>query len=1221
MFNIVFMFQGFGNELFFRRALQNIDAQFGVSAVFFDTMEIDNSPDEYAKCAEAVRAADFVYLSLHGGLPYFRTFQNLHKDGLSGKPAFLHSEIEDENPELKALGGLVPNVYDKLMKYFRAGGENNMESFLLCALSEIGGLDCTPPPAVFPKRHGIWELADGESEHDRLTRLDKCGKPVIGVLLHFHYVGQEDTQHVRALCEAVRQNGGEPLPVYTNMMPETGFGGLSETIDTYFIEGGNARIDVLIVTTGHSLTALSSPGTGAARVDQSVFAKLGVPVFQAMTTVFSYDEWKSSLTGLDSMLLCSNVYQPEFDGQIITVTFSCSEPVKTPDGVRRMNIPIPGRAEKIAKMATGYARLRRTPMPQRRVAVILHNMPPRADMIGCAFGLDTPESVFNMVEALKREGLKLDFEFSDGQEIIQRITRGLTNDARFLSPAEMFNRCERTVSAKRYKTWFAGLPESVRVKLTLDWGEAPGEFMTVNGEILVPGIHNGNLFIGLQPPRAYEEKAEELYHSTDLVCPHQYIAFYRYLREVFDAHVIVHVGTHGTLEWLPGKEIGLSEACYPEVALGEIPHVYPYIIDVPGEGAQAKRRSDAVIIDHLIPSMTDSGLYGELTAIDDSIAQYDNAKLNDPGKLSGIAAQIWEQAKTLNLTVDLGLDEPDFHGDIDGGIERIHQWLGEIKMTKVKNGLHIFGRPPVGERYADMLRLLVNIRNGDIPSLREGLADALGYDDDRLVDIGRDLFSVFAQAGYAQDAVDPVIEGLGASGDKRKLRGCLMFVADKLTEKLNATTDEITNFIRAVSGEFVPQGPSGAPSRGNAHILPTGRNFYMIDPGAVPTRAAWATGKKLADQLLKKHKDEQGSLPESIAIVVYSGETIKTTGDDIAEIMYLYGVCPVWLGNTDRVIGIEVIPFEELGRPRIDVTLRITGLFRDTFPNLIERIEDAVNLVATLDESYEVNFIKKHLDEDIKNFINDGMNREQAFEMASLRVFGCPPGTYGAGVDIMVNSKKWETSDDLGRAYINWSAHAYGRNIHGKKLTGIFERRMSSVDVTVKNISSFESDMLDDDDYYNYHGGLISAVKSQSGKTPVSYSTNAGDPEKVQTRTIHEDTSRIMRARIANPKWVKGLKEHGYRGAQELSLMVDIVFGWDATSGVIDNWMYDTIAEKFLLNDEIRKWIEEVNPWALHAMSERLLEASRRGMWDASDEILNELKNIFLSADGELEGL
>ena len=447
-----------------------------------------------------------------------------------------------------------------------------------------------------------------------------------------------------------------------------------------------------------------------------------------------------------------------------------------------------------------------------------------------------------------------------------------------------------------------------------------------------------------------------------------------------------------------------------------------------------------------------------------------------------------------------------------------------------------------------------------------------------------------------------------------------------IEEKLNATTGEITNFIRAVKGEFVPQGPSGAPSRGNAHILPTGRNFYMIDPAAIPTRAAWITGIRLADDLLKKHKDDQGSeplrssWPESIAIVVYSGDTIETTGDDIAEIMYLYGVRPVWLGNTDRIIGLEVIPLEELKRPRIDVTLRIIGLFRDTFPNLIERIEDAVNLVATLEEPYEQNFVKKHINDDIRKFMDDGLNREQAFEMARLRVFGCPAGTYGAGVDIMVNSKKWETPEDLGKAYINWSSHAYNSKNHGTKLQKVFERRLSQVDVTVKNICSVESDMFDDDDYYNYHGGLISTIKSQRGKAPISYSTNAGDPEKVQTRTIREDASRIMRARIANPKWANGLMGHGYRGAQELSLMVDIVFGWDATSEVVDNWMYDMIAEKYLLSDEIREWIEEVNPWALHAMCERMLEASQRGMWDASEDILSRLKNIFLSTEGELEG-
>jgi cobaltochelatase CobN len=393
----------------------------------------------------------------------------------------------------------------------------------------------------------------------------------------------------------------------------------------------------------------------------------------------------------------------------------------------------------------------------------------------------------------------------------------------------------------------------------------------------------------------------------------------------------------------------------------------------------------------------------------------------------------------------------------------------------------------------------------------------------------------------------------------------------------------------------------------------------MADPTAIPGRMAWETGKKLGDQLLARYTADEGRLPESVAIVVYSGETIKTTGDDIAEILYLYGVRPVWIGSTSRVTDLEVIPLEELGRPRIDVTLRISGLFRDTFPNLIERIEDAVNMVAALNEDEADNFVKKHILADLDALTKTGIPIGEARELAALRVFGCPPGNYGAGVDIMVNSKKWENADDLGRVYINWSAHAYSRKLHGDKLPQIFSRRLAACDVTVKNISSHESDMLDDDDYYNYHGGLISAVKTLKGSFPSSYSTNAADPNHTETRSVHEDASRIMRARITNPQWIAGLKEHGFRGAQEFAAMVDIVFGWDATSNVIDDWMYESIAAAYVLDDNMRDWLTETNPWVLHAISERLLEAEQRGMWNAKKETLERIRAIYLNTEGELE--
>jgi cobaltochelatase CobN len=574
----------------------------------------------------------------------------------------------------------------------------------------------------------------------------------------------------------------------------------------------------------------------------------------------------------------------------------------------------------------------------------------------------------------------------------------------------------------------------------------------------------------------------------------------------------------------------------------------------------------------------------------------------------------------------------------------LHLWISEIKSSKIRDGLHIFGQTPTGERYKNLLRLLVGVKNGDVPSLRMALAGVNSLDLEELLlnpgilnsdgrsnaqvldsldEEGREIFDILEQADYSIKAIPTALERYPEASRESKavLGNTVTYVLEQLKPRLDATDEEMSSFSVALRGGFAKPGPSGAPSRGNADILPTGRNFYMVDPTAIPSRASWETGQRLARDLLARHAAaHDGEIPEGVSIVVYCGETITTGGDDIAEIMYLYGVRPLWVGSTNRVYSLEAIPIEELGRPRIDVTLRISGLFRDAFPNLIERIEDAVNLVASLDEPESQNFVKKHVNEEVAELVAQGMQVGEAVRLSGMRVFGCPPGTYGAGVDILVTSKQWETGEDLGRAYVNYSSHAYGRAYHGEKLPETFMKRMAKTQVTVKNISSDELDMLSDDDFYNYHGGLIAAARL-AGANPDSYSTSAADVEHVKTRTIHEDTSRIMRMRIQNPKWIEGLKQHGFRGATEFAAMVDIVFGWDATTGVVDDWMYEEIAKTYLLDDELREWIRSVNPWALHAMSERLLEAASRGMWNADADTLEAIREIYLEMDGVMEGV
>ncbi len=1142
---------------------------------------------------------------------------------------------------------IMPEDYAKLYKYYKSGGLNNYANMFKWMANEFsdGCYEVCEPES--PSWNGLYDpWLDTEDENAILEKAISGAKPVIGILIHAGLSHSKDLKHIDALMARIRELGSTPLCVYSGIVPDKNLGceGIKASLERYMMRDGKPIVGAIINTTSFSLSVLSEPGDGSKAKEESIFSMLNVPVLQAMTTFQTYEKWKSSLTGIDGLSMSFCVFQPEFDGQIISVPFASTEIEEHPMGQKKVSTPITDRVDKVVRLAINWARLALMENSEKKIAVILHNNPPRNDTIGGAAGLDTPVSVYNIITELKNCGIKLDYDFADGKEIIDRIIVGLTNDGRWLPPEKMLERSTDTVNGDLYRQWYSGFGEKVRSKMAEDWGAPPGEFMVVEDNLLVPGILNGNIFIGLQPPRAQEEKAEELYHSTDMVVPHQYVGFYKWVERVFKADAIMHIGTHGTIEWLPGKEVGLSSECYSDLNIACIPHMYPYIISSPGEGTQAKRRTDAVLADYMVPSMVESGTYDELTEMDELMRQYYHIKRVDVKKLPIIQKQIWDLAIRMKLNDDIGISQEEADSDIDGCIERLHSWTSKIQACEIADGLHIFGKPPEGDRFRNMLKMLVRVRNAEVASLREGICDMLGLDFEELLaapekmtddgksngillaevdDIGRRIFLELEKTDFEDTTISDIIGrfAVDSKNSTKRLKQCLNFVCTFVKPRVQGISDELDNLIGGTNGKFIPPGPSGQPTRGNARLLPTGRNFYSVDPGAMPSRSAWEVGKTLGKQLIERYIKDEGSCPESVAILVWATEAMRNYGDDIAEILYLLGVRPVWLGSSDRVVGAEVIPMEELGRPRIDVTLRITGLFRDAFPNLIERVEDAVNLVASLDEPHDINFVRKHVSEEVAELMEQGMEREQAFERSTMRIFGDPPGTYGAGVNQVVNSKKWQTVNDLGQVYTNWGSHVYGKKLHGEKVPEVFARRMTRTNVAVKNVSARESDMLDSDDFYNYFGGLVSAITTHSGKQKPAYIPCTADTDHIETLSIHEEASRVMRARINNPKWVEGMKRHGYKGAMEVSKMVDITFGWDATTDVIDDWMYDRIAERYAFDKDTADWMREVNPWALHNIAERLLEANQRGMWNASEENVERLKEIYLEMEGSIEDI
>lgn len=1226
-----------------RHEAKNLEEELGgrLRVYAYTWHEIEESKERCAELFERTAESDFVLISVSGSIVQFRQFEK-YKLILEKRPFFFQTGTAEENELMTPRTGLIPEISREIARYLADCSKENARSLLCYIAREVLRMEGIPvwQPPVYPCWAAIHDDTQSvKDEEGYLENVYSQGKPVVGILMSLHTHRMKDYAPADALMHSIRAMGGEALCIYakTEPYPETGYGGLAGAFERYFMKDGKARIGALINMIGFSVTVLSAPEDE----NETLFTWLDVPVIQGMISDYTPEEFKTAYAGIPSGMIAYQVYQPEFDGQLIGFPMACT--VRNEENQKR-SVVMPERVDKLARLALNWARLRDLPPEKCKAALIFHNLPPRNDTIGTAFGLDSPESMFRIVNELKALGVQTEYEFSDSAEIINRVIEGLTNDGRWSTAERMLEKCAATVSDETYLAWYGELSDRVRAEMEENWGTPPGDNMAVEGDILIPGIINGNIFIGLQPQRGLLEKAEELLHNTHIVCPHQYVGFYKWIEHVFRADVIIHVGTHGSLEWLPGKEVALDGDSYPDIAIGTLPNLYPYVVCIPGEGAQAKRRSYAALVDYLIPSITEGGLYEELSDLDGMLREYYDARLSDRERSLEVGRRIWALAQQCNITDDIGLTDEDARRDLEECLDRIHVWVSKVQYSSIWDGLHIFGQVPQGERMSNMLRTLVRVANGEVPSLREGLAQAAGVSLDELLNApealkadgrtnamileeldqtGRDLFELWRQEGFSVRSIDRVIEEklTFCSGNLGMLRECMKFTAEFIYPRILQTGREMESLLKGFRGHAVPTGPSGNPSRGGAHLLPTGKNFYTIDPATVPTRDAMRTGKVMVEQLIERYRADEGRIPESITTMTTAGATMRTMGEDIAELLCLLGLRPVWLGTSERVIGLEVVPLEELGRARIDVTLRVSGMFRDAFPNLIERIEDAVNMVAVLEEPLEQNYVRKHILEECEELMQEGEARETAFERASLRMFGCPANTYGAGVKELVQSKKWETVEDLGEVYTTWGCHAYGRKIHGETCRADYIRRMARADLTVTNASTIEFDVLSSEDFYNYIGGMIAAIETHSGSQKRAYVADSADCGHTHISSLHEEVSRIMRARVNNPKWIEGMKQHGYKGAQEISRTVSTLFGLDATTRVADNWMYESIAKRYLLDETNAQWLQENNLFALQNITEILLEASLRGMWDAPDEMLDQLRELFVSIDGGIEEL
>ena len=1198
-------------------------------------------------------ASDVVLVILHGGRESCPAFESLmeavsEKKNYEEKTPYLHIHPQgsDEDGLLAAREydhDFGTDRWDTLNRYLMHGGRinfYNMFSYLHNLLFQDKA-PCNPPESLpqegiyHPDFPGIPDLKE------YLKQKIDPKKITVGIWFYQSYWLNDNLIYIDAIIREVERCGANIICVFHLRYKDTERGnrGADYVVDKFFMENGKSRIDVLISPMMFSLT-LSAPEY------RELLPKLNVPLIQAIVTMNSYAEWKESLQGVSTMDVSYSVAQPEFDGTLITVPVATREEDETDPltgALLAKNMPIAERVQKMVSLALNWARLRKISNKEKKISIIFHHYPPRNDRIGCAAGLDSFESVKLLLDRMKKEGYRIDQTYENGDELAKDLLDRMTCDQRWLTPERMAQKAEARAGEEMFRPWHDALPLSIRDKMTADWGEIPGDLFVHEEKMHFAGLINGNVFITIQPPRGYFENIDKIYHDFYLSPPHQYLAHYRWIKDVFKADAVMHVGKHGSLEWLPGKALGLSDECYPDLAIMDLPNIYPYIINDPSEGTQAKRRSYCCIIDHLTPVFTNADLYEDLAKVENVLKEYTDAKIEDPGKLSILRSMIWEAVCQADLDKDLELDEKEAFSDFDLFLEKLHTYLSELGDTMINYGLHIMGKAPENNRLVEFLVQLTRLSNGDVPSLRESILGALSFDyDELLINKGRSLphfkgktggqiiqsahekglamVKELEQSRFDTSGIDAVVKSRLGHSDAN-VAAALRYICEILTPNIRRVTDEIESSLTGFNGGFVNPGPSGAPTRGQADILPTGRNFYSVDPNKIPTPGAWEVGKKLGDVLIERCLKESGKYPESIGIIVWGGSTMRSKGDDIAEIYYLMGVKPVWARGSGEVSGLEVIPASELGRPRLDVIPRISGFFRDSFPNLVERIDEAARMVGALKESPESNILRRNVLRDVQSYMKEGMSEEEAMREATFRVFGCPPGTYGAGVSELVESKNWKTQEDLGNNYIRYTAHAYGKGSYGKQKPAAFRNLLSRMDVTVKNEDSREYDMLSCTDYYNYYGGLIVAAKTVRGKLPFALVGDSADPKRVKMRTTFEEARHVLRSRLVNPKWLDGMKRHGYKGAGDISHMMDVVLGWDATAEVIDDWMYKKIAEKYALDPAMQEWMKEVNPYALQNILNKLLEAISRGMWNADKDMEKELREAYLEMEGEIEEL
>lgn len=1137
-----------------------------------------------------IRKARFVCVILLGGKSYWP--YGLDEIALAAKEeGIVFAAISgsgDPDPALAPYCNISAADCAQLNAYIKEGGVPNAGSFLRKAALLAGFAGDPPQPVMSIPNAAIY----AEPE------LGQKDRPIALLTFYAAIAVAGTTDAVDAVIAGLTHQGFAVVAVAIRSLRDAeSVHLLGQLIDQH---------DPAII-----LNATSFAASSAAEPRQpAILERANCPILQIAFAAEQEETWQTSSRGLGPRDLAMNVAMPEVDGRIFTraVAFKASAAF---DDRTQCNIvtpkPLLDRVVYVAKLAANWARLKQTPVEERHIALILANYPNQDGRIGNGVGLDTPASVIAILKAMERAGYQVDNAPNDAAALMALINDGVTN-----SRASQSRRSEAFLTLEEYHRYFAQISPTAQQRMSDQWGAPQGDPFFRDGAFHPPVHIFGHIAIAVQPARGYNIDPKSSYHDPNLPPPHGYLAFHFWLEHHFQSQAAVHVGKHGNSEWLPGKAVSLSANCFPEICGGAMPNIYPFIVNDPGEGTQAKRRISATIIDHLTPPLTRAESYGPLKQLEALVDEYYLAAGMDHRRLERLKSDI------LNLAALSGLDrDAGASGEDEDALAAIDNYLCELKELQIRDGLHIFSISPTERLRRDLLIALARTprgrgKNGDA-SLHRAMADDLNLGFDPLdcefaqpwtgprPEILASLsYDPWRSMGDTVERLEILAMQLVESGEGfgPASNAVIATITTDLAARVDACgPSEITALLAALDGQFIAPAPSGAPTRGRPDVLPTGRNFFSVDPRAIPTQTAWDLGFRSAQLLVQDYLQRHGEYPTSIAMSAWGTANMRTGGDDIAQALALMGVKPRWELSSGRLTGFEVLKLVVLGRPRVDVTFRASGFFRDAFPDQINLLDSAARAVMALDETAEDNPAAARYRAEQSEQMAQGQSPESAAHRAGARIFSCQPGGYGAGLQVLIDEKCWDDRSDLATNYLSWSSFIYGHGAQGEAEPSLMEARLKTVDAIVQNQDNREHDLLDSDDYYQFEGGLSAAVEMIKGHAPLAYHNDHSRPERPRIRTLEDEIGLIVRGRLTNPKWIAGVMRHGYKGAFEIAASVDYLFGFRAATNAVKDHHFDAVYTAFITDDEVRDFMQQANPHALREMAARLSEAIHRGLW------------------------